>query len=273
MAPAMLPNMAALTLRKQPSTTSDASSSPSSPPLHPSNTLTPAVQASRTHSRTPTATHVPLPLPPASRNIVILLDGTANKYGDRNSNVLKLMSVLGADAESQLVYYSSGFGEWCGGQCFLLSRFLACFRAPSRPRLPTARPFGADWPRSLVTDHRDHPARRDKHVGEDEAEDRQSGRYGLCVVRRDASVPLAATPHTQPVAPLPRSGGSDQRSDVAHGRSFKHLVCDAYRFLMDFSKKGDKIYIFGFSRGAYAARALAGMLERVSFPAPTPANV
>lgn len=131
MAPAMLPNMAALTLRKQPSTTSDASSSPSSPPLHPSNTLTPAVQASRTHSRTPTATHVPLPLPPASRNIVILLDGTANKYGDRNSNVLKLMSVLGADEESQLVYYSSGFGEWCGGQCFLLSRFLACCRAPS----------------------------------------------------------------------------------------------------------------------------------------------
>ena len=151
----------------------------------------------------------------------------------------------------------------------VLSRALA----PSPTRREVVRGWLATAHRSLATDHRDHTARRDKHMGEDEAEDRQSGRYGLCVVRRDASLPLAATPHTQPVAPLPRSGRSDQRSDVAHGRSFKHLVCDAYRFLMDFSKKGDKIYIFGFSRGAYAARALAGMLERVSFPARNPANV
>lgn len=48
------------------------------------------------------------------------------------------------------------------------------------------------------------------------------------------------------------------------GRSFEHLVCDAYRFLMDFYRNGDKVYLFGFSRGAYAARVLAGMLERAS---------
>jgi uncharacterized protein (DUF2235 family) len=33
---------------------------------------------------------------------------------------------------------------------------------------------------------------------------------------------------------------------------------------MDFYRAGDKVYIFGFSRGAYTARALAGMIQKVS---------
>ena len=33
---------------------------------------------------------------------------------------------------------------------------------------------------------------------------------------------------------------------------------------MDTYRDGDKIYLFGFSRGAYTARALAGMIQRVS---------
>ena len=44
-----------------------------------------------------------------SRNIVICLDGTGNQFSARNSNVIKLMSVLRVD-ETQLVYYSSGLG-------------------------------------------------------------------------------------------------------------------------------------------------------------------
>src|ERR1700759_2070339 len=36
-----------------------------------------------------------------------------------------------------------------------------------------------------------------------------------------------------------------------------------YRFLMRYYQDGDRIYIFGFSRGAYTARALAGMLHKV----------
>lgn len=32
---------------------------------------------------------------------------------------------------------------------------------------------------------------------------------------------------------------------------------------MDNYRDGDKIYLFGFSRGAYTARALAGMIQRV----------
>ncbi|KIY71956.1 hypothetical protein CYLTODRAFT_429206 [Cylindrobasidium torrendii FP15055 ss-10] len=40
-------------------------------------------------------------------------------------------------------------------------------------------------------------------------------------------------------------------------------VQDAYRFLMQNYRQGDKICIFGFSRGAYTARALAGMLHKI----------
>ncbi|KAF7348219.1 hypothetical protein MSAN_01775300 [Mycena sanguinolenta] len=40
-------------------------------------------------------------------------------------------------------------------------------------------------------------------------------------------------------------------------------VMDGYRFLMDNYRAGDKICIFGFSRGSYTARALAGMLHKV----------
>lgn len=40
-------------------------------------------------------------------------------------------------------------------------------------------------------------------------------------------------------------------------------VMSGYEFLMNRYRTGDKIYIFGFSRGAYIARALAGMLHKV----------
>ncbi|KAG1906398.1 uncharacterized protein F5891DRAFT_1002156 [Suillus fuscotomentosus] len=40
-------------------------------------------------------------------------------------------------------------------------------------------------------------------------------------------------------------------------------VMEGYRFLMDNYLPGDKICLFGFSRGAYTARALAGMLYKV----------
>ncbi|KAG8900190.1 hypothetical protein FRB99_006190 [Tulasnella sp. 403] len=40
-------------------------------------------------------------------------------------------------------------------------------------------------------------------------------------------------------------------------------IMGGYRFLMENYTKGDKIYLFGFSRGAYTARCLAGMLHKV----------
>ena len=37
---------------------------------------------------------------------------------------------------------------------------------------------------------------------------------------------------------------------------------DAYRYLMERYQEGDRIYLFGFSRGAFTVRALAGMLYK-----------
>ena len=48
---------------------------------------------------------------------------------------------------------------------------------------------------------------------------------------------------------------------LAFGAGFKDNVLDAYRYLMDVYNDGDQIYIFGFSRGSYTARALASLLH------------
>jgi uncharacterized protein (DUF2235 family) len=48
---------------------------------------------------------------------------------------------------------------------------------------------------------------------------------------------------------------------LAFGSGLLDNVGDAYRFLMNFYQKGDAVYLFGFSRGAYTVRALAGVLH------------
>jgi uncharacterized protein (DUF2235 family) len=51
--------------------------------------------------------------------------------------------------------------------------------------------------------------------------------------------------------------------DLAFAIFLKYHVQNAYRFLMRYYEEGDEIYLFGFSRGAYTARVLAGMLHKV----------
>ncbi|KAG9085358.1 hypothetical protein FRC07_013392, partial [Ceratobasidium sp. 392] len=53
---------------------------------------------------------------------------------------------------------------------------------------------------------------------------------------------------------------------IAHGLS--DHVTQGYEFLMQNYIEGDKIAMFGFSRGAYTARALAGMLHKVGLLPP-----
>lgn len=50
---------------------------------------------------------------------------------------------------------------------------------------------------------------------------------------------------------------------LAFGYGISDNIADAYQFLMRNYEPGDKVYIFGFSRGAYTARALCGMLFSV----------
>lgn len=60
---------------------------------------------------------------------------------------------------------------------------------------------------------------------------------------------------------------------LAFGVGILQNVQDAYTFLMKTYEPGDRIYIFGFSRGAYTARALAAMLYKVGLLRPGRENM
>lgn len=51
--------------------------------------------------------------------------------------------------------------------------------------------------------------------------------------------------------------------DTAFAFSLEQHVREAYRVLMTHYEPGARIYVFGFSRGSFAARVLAGMVEHV----------
>ena len=51
--------------------------------------------------------------------------------------------------------------------------------------------------------------------------------------------------------------------DVILGRGINRQIRRAYGFLASRYREGDRIFLFGFSRGAYAARSLAGMIDRI----------
>jgi uncharacterized protein (DUF2235 family) len=58
------------------------------------------------------------------------------------------------------------------------------------------------------------------------------------------------------------AGWSSQLAQLAFGFGMKANMTQAYSWLMNNYVPGDRIYIFGFSRGAYTARALVGLLAR-----------
>ncbi|KAF8328988.1 hypothetical protein F5887DRAFT_897308 [Amanita rubescens] len=55
----------------------------------------------------------------------------------------------------------------------------------------------------------------------------------------------------------------DNIVDLAIAWNFDRVLRGAYRWLSDNYQDGDRIYLFGFSRGAYQVRSLAGMIETV----------
>jgi Uncharacterized alpha/beta hydrolase domain (DUF2235) len=61
--------------------------------------------------------------------------------------------------------------------------------------------------------------------------------------------------------------------EQAFGLGLKDNVAQAYRYVMQHWRPGDSIYIFGFSRGAYTARAVAGMLLRPGLMRPGSENL
>lgn len=55
---------------------------------------------------------------------------------------------------------------------------------------------------------------------------------------------------------------------LAFGAGLLANVGDAYRYLMDVFEDGDRVFLFGFSRGAYTVRALAGVLHMFGLLSP-----
>ena len=47
------------------------------------------------------------------------------------------------------------------------------------------------------------------------------------------------------------------------GRGLARNILEGYKFLVDNYKDGDQIYLFGFSRGAYTARSLVGLIRNI----------
>ena len=61
--------------------------------------------------------------------------------------------------------------------------------------------------------------------------------------------------------------------DQATGHGLRKNVEDAYRFLMPVHEDGDRVFLFGFSRGAFTVRSLAGMLHCCGLLRPTASNL
>ncbi|KAI6110871.1 hypothetical protein EDD16DRAFT_1486003 [Pisolithus croceorrhizus] len=120
-----------------------------------------------------------------SRNLVVCIDGTCNRFGVKNTNIVELYSKLEKSDEEQLTYYSNGIGV-----------------APATS--------------------------------------------GYCNLVRQVSNIV----------------------DMAVARHLEKKIMKAYEWLSNNYRDGDKIFLFGFSRGGYQVRALAGMIERVGLVLP-----
>ena len=64
--------------------------------------------------------------------------------------------------------------------------------------------------------------------------------------------------------PITRIGKAISKTiDLAFATGLTGKVADAYIYLMETWQPGDRIYIFGFSRGSYTARVVAGLLHHI----------
>lgn len=61
--------------------------------------------------------------------------------------------------------------------------------------------------------------------------------------------------------------------DVIEGRGINRQIKRIYGFVASRYRPGDRIFLFGYSRGAYAVRSLAGMIDRVGLLKPEYATV
>lgn len=60
---------------------------------------------------------------------------------------------------------------------------------------------------------------------------------------------------------------------LATGAGLDDNILDAYRFLAETYEEGDRVFLFGFSRGAYTVRALAAFIHMVGLLRPDQVNI
>jgi uncharacterized protein (DUF2235 family) len=60
---------------------------------------------------------------------------------------------------------------------------------------------------------------------------------------------------------------------LATGYGLDDNIIDAYSFLCGTYAEGDRIFLFGFSRGAYTVRAVAGMIDMIGLLRPDQFNI
>jgi hypothetical protein len=61
---------------------------------------------------------------------------------------------------------------------------------------------------------------------------------------------------------------SERVAGLAFGRGVYENMVDSYQFLMNHCQPGDQIFVFGFSRGAFTARSVAGLVNQFGLLAP-----
>ena len=61
--------------------------------------------------------------------------------------------------------------------------------------------------------------------------------------------------------------------DVIEGRGINRQIRRAYGFIASRYRPGDRIFLFGYSRGAYAVRSLAGVIDQIGLLRPEHATV
>ncbi|QIB53310.1 DUF2235 domain-containing protein [Pseudomonas sp. OIL-1] len=84
------------------------------------------------------------------------------------------------------------------------------------------------------------------------------------VVKLLRSIPAVSSDGISQIVYYDRGVGTSRGEKIVGGFSGAGLdanVIDGYRFLGNNYQPGDEIYIFGFSRGAYTARSLAGLVD------------
>jgi len=74
--------------------------------------------------------------------------------------------------------------------------------------------------------------------------------------------------YTIPQIAKPWTAKFQKTMDMMIGIHLDAHIMGGYEFLMQNFQAGDKIFIFGFSRGAYTARALAGMIHKIGLLPP-----